>query len=86
MTRLIFRSCLNIDVSGEERINPNLKQIDDDIHETGSGISYRNSNQLVVQSRQCYYKVNNKPSDDEEMMITVGEIILSSELRAGIIL
>ena len=37
MTRLIFRSCLNIDVSGEERINPNLTQIDDDIHETGSG-------------------------------------------------
>ena len=49
MTRLIFRSCLNIDVgSGEERINPNLNQIDDDIHETGSdlGISYGNSNQF----------------------------------------
>ena len=36
MTRLVFRSCLNIDVSGEERINPNLTQIDDDGHETGS--------------------------------------------------
>ena len=36
MTRRIFRSCLNIDVSGEERINPNLNQIDDHIHETGS--------------------------------------------------
>ena len=53
MTRLIFRSCLNIDVgSGEERINPNLHQIDDDIHETGSPMEIQTS--LVAQLRQCY--------------------------------
>ena len=58
MTRLIFRSCLNIDVgSGEERINPNLNQIDDDIHETGSGHLLH----IEIQTSWSYTQDNNIP-------------------------
>ena len=86
MTRRIFRSCLNIDVSGEERINPNLNQIDDLTHETGSPTEIQTSRSYnkdnVTYKLMILSNITSRKSSREDN--NSWEIIVSSQLSARI--